>query len=158
MFAPLKTETIQAFLDEARYLDEKPPRSHDMRLWYETWSDCKTSSCAVGDMALRGVCGLSLRGCEVRVNSNELVDFPAVSFAFSISAGEAIFLFACGKVYRHRGREHPHQTAARIRKYLYYRMRKAEILADYETARRREGNWNVCQDAVRYASEEATCT
>lgn len=151
MFTPLKTETIQAFLDEARFLDTKPPLMHDMSTW-----KCGTSSCAVGDMALRDVCGLRMISPYGRVHfpvAGRLHSHEAVSYAFQITYRESMWLFDWRDKRGSRSFETPTQTAARIRKYLYYRMRKAEILADYETARRTEGNWGVVQYAVEMATQ-----
>ena len=149
MWKPLKQETIQALLSEARYLDEKPHHKHRM----DSWS-CGTTSCAVGDMMHRGDCGLKWMhdqdwGTDVPLFGDKL-GFYAVTNALGIGIREAEFLF-CYYTFGDRKHESPSSTAARIRKYLYYRMRKAEILADYESARRVEGNLNVCQQAVEYA-------
>lgn len=134
MFKKLNTETIQAFLDEARYLDSKPPEQHNMNSW-----KCGTTSCAVGDMAARGACNIKI-SCGILYHLRE-VNWGAVINAFDITRNEARFLF--GDLEKRLG-ETPKQTAARIRKYLYYRMRKAEILADYEKARR-TGDIGICQ-------------
>lgn len=140
MFAPLKTETIQAFLDEARFLDTKPIEAHRMAHWH-----CGTASCAVGDMAMQGVCGLTLASDIYSHGVTPVIDeddgFSAVTKAFHITKKEAIFLFGvfeseyCGVAFD-RVKELPQETAARLRKYLYYRLRKMEILANYESARR----------------------
>jgi len=153
MFAPLKTETIQAFLDEARFLDTKPPERHSMYTW-----KCTTTSCAVGDMAQRGVCGLQMMSPPGRGHFPSIGQYEshaAVSYAFQITYRESVWLFDWQDRRGSRRYEPPTQTAARIRKYLYYRMRKAEILADYETARRTEGNWGVVQYAVEMAGATA---
>ena len=137
MFKPLKTDTIQAFLDEARYLDSKPPEQHNMNSW-----KCGTTSCAVGDMAARGACNIKI-SCGILYHLSE-VNWGAVINAFDITQNEARFLFGGEYYLEKRSGEIPQQTAARIRKYLYYRMRKAEILADYEKARR-TGDIGICQ-------------
>lgn len=137
MFKKLKTETIQAFLDEARYLDSKPQETHNMNSW-----KCGTTSCAVGDMAARGVCNLKISGGTLYYLNG--MNWDAVIDAFDITQKEARFLFGGEFYLEKRSGEIPQQTANRIRKYLYYRMRKAEILADYEKARR-TGDIGICQ-------------
>lgn len=150
MWKPLKQETIQALLTEARYLDEKPAERHRM----DNWS-CGTTSCAVGDMMYRGDCGMTVAWCDIWemdfVQYGSLGGWEAVAAALGITLYECTFLFEDKDSAGDRTHEPPSSTAARIRKYLYYRMRKAEILADYESARRVEGNLNVCQQAVEYA-------
>lgn len=44
-----------------------------------------------------------------------------------------------------RGGETPAVVAARIRKLVYYKLKKAELAECWEEARRREGDWQLCQ-------------
>lgn len=175
MFNPLPTATVQALLTEARFLDTKPEERHCMATWHFT-SSCGTASCALGDMAARGDCGLELsEPVDVYSDPHDelmidrsvgLKDWPhmdgftAAVMAFGITLRESHFLFSANpqphhRVPSYRDNETPQQTAARIRKYLYYRLRKAEILADYEKARRTEGDLNVCQQAVTFSKEHS---
>ena len=125
----------QALLTEARFLDTKPVKSHNMDVFV-----CGSCSCALGDISIRnGSCtgngvefnadialrsiGSSLYGTEVRAN------FSGFSFTHA-------FLFMSVVTFRsgfkqNRCRETPAETAARIRKFVYYRLRKAEIFAEY---------------------------
>ena len=66
------------------------------------------------------------------------------------------FLFAAYSKKGSRKDKTPTQTAARIRKFVYYFLRKGEILANYEEARNREGNWMVSEQVAR-DMKEATC-
>jgi len=136
----LTKETAQALLAEARYLDTKNPKKHDMRVFVEP-TPCGSTSCALGDMAISGALGLrvNIEG-DLPVFGDEGypdIGFNAAVVALKISSPFVLFLFdASGRVGVSRSLETPQQTAARIRKFVYYFLHKQDILSDYEGARR----------------------
>jgi len=69
-------------------------------------------------------------------------DFYAIAIRFGLSFRAAKFLFDLWLGDEVRSHETPDQAASRLRKYLYYKMRKSELLADYDKSRRLEGD--VC--------------
>lgn len=155
----LSTETVQKLLREADYLDTKPAQEHDMSRWVRR-TECCTASCAVGDMMLRG---------EIPSVTGHLLNpvphqdfhrwYEAIGLALGIPERDAEWLFENTRNMRvvsfrvissirfHRSFETPAQTAARIRKYVYWKLRKGEILAD-EGARYREGDWRVDREVL----------
>jgi hypothetical protein len=152
----MRTATIQAFLNEARFLDSKPQEAHDMTQW-----KCGTASCAVGDMATIGELGLKIvnnpgtydEGMSLHHNCIDgALYWEDLGQIFGISSQECEFLF--GSVFflvtctKFRNQELPSQTAARIRKYVYYKLHKKAILADYEKARR-TGDIGVVQGVCK---------
>jgi hypothetical protein len=145
----LTTETIQILLDEARYLDTKPPERHYMGTWL-----CGSTSCAVGDLMVRCIVPSTGSIYIDRFSVSPSNGWKGVCDALSLSIHSAGFLFSSelrlgrNSKWRNRSRETPAQTAARIRKFLYYKMRKAEIFADYERARHQEGDWGVAQHVL----------
>lgn len=162
----LPTATVQALLTEARFLDTKPAASHKMAYWVSECGTqgCAVGDMAArGDLGLGYL--LSPRGIFLGITflGQPCEDTMAgVAIVMGISEEEAMFLFdsrihhfvsrnyqkwrtSIGKgernsdvMWRHRQRcdESPQETAARIRKFVYYKLRKAELLADYEQARR----------------------
>lgn len=155
----LTTDCVQKLLTEARYLDTKPQEAHWMMVWCErkSSSPCGTVSCAVGDMVLRGdlPAHRSFEGYPSDSNMS------CIAQSLAISRREASFLFSAifarNKFVSRtsRDKETPAQTAARIRKFVYYKLRKAEIFEAYEEARRREGNWNVAQQVLETVATDA---
>jgi len=106
---------------------------HDMRT---VVSECGTTSCMMGDWILyKRLPNHITRIGYITVASQE----------FDISIKEAAFLFNyffnTGLRFRCRGEETKEQSLARLRKFIYYKLRKQEIFADYERARTQEGNW-----------------
>ena len=60
-----------------------------------------------------------------------------------------------------RALETPQQTAARIRKFLYYKMRKEEIFEAYAEewkTRKVEGNWGVIQEVMEKVEDASLCS
>lgn len=166
--AGLSTRAVQMLLREADYLDGKDARWHNMGVWVGRVAECGTASCAVGDMMLRGEIPEDIRFAH----SVPLRGMEGVAEAIGIPYRDAHWLFGCsdcgrfsaprltciGYLYRSeirfdRVHETPAQTAARIRKYVYWRLRKAEILAD-DDSRYREGDWRVDRE-VREQVEKA---
>ena len=115
-------------LVEAKFLDTKPPETHDMNLYVETW-DCGTTSCALGDIGIRH--GMT----DETFCADEAMELLGLSFD-SFGSMVYVFLFDCKSVFIsgvlfNRSNETPHQTAARIRKFVHYRRKKEAIFAEY---------------------------
>lgn len=118
----------QELITEANYLDTKKPEDHNM-----AHIVCGSVSCALGDIALRRD--------EWVVNRHRfryyfrLIDYTRD--VLGLNERDSYFLFGLtyvpisGGTYHVREEETPTQTAARIRKFAYYRLRKAEIFAEY---------------------------
>ena len=124
---------FQELLTEARYLDTKPPEEHNMTLVF-----CGTTSCAIGDIAIRN-------GRVAGRSSISGKDYNLFSITFlGLSEESSAFLFACGTSHWYSGKkefsrasETPQQTAARLRKFVYYKLRKAEIFTNYNEGLKR---------------------
>lgn len=162
----LPTATVQALLTEARFLDTKPVASHKMDCWISACGTqgCAVGDMAArGDLGLGYSCSKGGIFFVITLQGERCEDVMAsVAIAMGISEEEAMFLFNSrihhfiSRNYkkwrtsldanqrgsdirwrhRHRCDESPQETAARIRKFVYYKLRKAELLADYEQARR----------------------
>ena len=114
-------------LVEAKFLDTKPPETHDMCVF-----NCGTASCALGDIGIRNF-------------EDEFISYERI-FGFTPgyddycygTAFDPFFAFLFSEKPKFasgwcpvRYRETPQQTAARIRKFVHYRRKKEAIFAEY---------------------------
>ena len=125
----------QALLTEARFLDTKPVDTHDMGEYI-----CGTASCALGDIGLHQQ-GMSENDfcAAVVLEKIGILHFTYKTNRYRRTSFEYDFLFNDSPSFHsgyhpNRCDELPAETAARIRKFVYYRLRKAEIFAEYNEA------------------------
>ena len=120
---------------------------------------CGSAGCVIGDAINAG---------EFIISTIHL--WEDFSSQVGLTKKEAIFLFSgvsdgwrkravvSGKI---RALETPQQTAARIRKFLYYKMRKEEIFEAYAEewkTRKVEGNWGVIQEVMEKVEDASLCS
>ena len=141
---------VQSLLNVARATEQLPGASFSMKYW-----DCGTTCCMVG--AFQRASGERI--VSIAYDSS---DMSRVGGRFGLSLREAVFLFsvepAMSKLDHpavglpERRRESKKAALARLRKFLYYKLRKAELLADYEQARR-TGDVGVAREALSSTTE-----
>ena len=116
----LSTDTIQKLMWICNHLDNKPEDEHDMELF-----TCGTASCALGDHMIK-----INTPCEI-IAFKDIFDRPLMDKSKQVCK-QYDFLFSCFPEYSsYRSGEKPKTTAKRIRKFLYYFMRKNEIFPEY---------------------------
>ena len=119
----------QTLLTEARFLDTKPVENHNMGVFH-----CGSTSCAMGDIALANGFGLAPDSMSEQQRwAFSVLDWLGLSSDTNTPNRYYQFLFSRHNFYTKHSRwsETPAETAARIRKFVYYRLRKAEIFAEY---------------------------
>ena len=125
---------------------------------------CGTDGCLVGTYASNKQDDWSKMFWERahRADDSELA--VILKLKFGLSRAETRFLFSSshvgfcedygeGKHADHACRLDGDDAVRRLRKFLYYKMRKAELLEDYEAARNMEGNQQFVADAVVHAED-----
>lgn len=144
----LEKINFQNLLKLAKLVENKP-RKHDMN---SLINYCGTTSCMMGDYLI------DKEGYTP--GKTILTNYPWEETAqkeFGISEREVHFLFdyfyasyfpnkqlSKKSHVRNRMRETKEESLRRLRKFIYYKLHKYEILADLEKAREQEGNWDVC--------------
>jgi hypothetical protein len=135
---------IQGLLDMARYAEEA--EHFDMSLWRNT---CGTAGCLVGTFCMRrpedalGVTYISGLHVSIVTYNGVCCVRGGISLRFGISEEESRFLFSryhlanCPSNRRSPARpatfSNREQAVARLRKFIYYKMHRAEL--SYDEAR-----------------------
>lgn len=147
---------IQALMRMATYAEQAS--YVEMSNWF---TPCGTHGCLVGTYALR-------ENLSIRFSRNPDEELPVIEgtlpqlfaeYEFNITRTEVKFLFGIHPAFgwnwtdawghlRSASMLGKEQAIRRLRKFIYYKLHKSELLADYEKARRTEGN----QDFVGKAS------
>lgn len=163
---------FQALMDIARVNEELvSDEQFNIGIWM---NECGTVGCLIGNwLSRRPRESLTIqprfqngqRLCRVPAPKMECGSgdaFIDVAVRLGMREVEATFLFVdkfslrdffsgAANYFHDRTKQSRAQNIARLRKFIYYKLRKAEIFADYERARHQEGNWNVAQHAREMA-------
>lgn len=126
---------MQGMLDMLRYAEEA--KEFNMRSWIQI-KPCGTAGCLVGTYIINTTTMSSeidlLRKAEAFFNSH----------CFELSLREKRFLFTIAHLDEQKVDDAMYltkeQAIARLRKFIYYKLRKAELLEDYQASRRIEGD------------------
>lgn len=165
----------QSLMDLCTANEEAP--GFDLGSWFSRHESCGTVGCLVGNYALSRL-GTDEILCAGVVNSFSflLVDytFQDIAARFGLSDKESEWLFASCNFPRREGfglvldsithgdsiggrsQGDRHAAIARVRKLIYYKLRKRELLYEEdgrlrESARRTEGNLGLCAHGTRIA-------
>lgn len=140
---------IQALMRMATYAEEAEKTGElIMRNWFDqvakgSLPTCGTAGCLVGTFAMRERCDWSKWFWNREFAEEKWVASRIlIQERFGISANEVDFLFDCKTHGTSRSANRLSGLAAirRLRKFIYYKCRKAELLEDFPAARRIEGD------------------
>lgn len=150
-------QDFQLLIDIANNTEKIRKRFFDMSVYL---TDCGTTGCMIGHFAMK-------YGYDRKSNFNYVKD---INDNLYLSDKEWAFLFSGYKM--HFGRDNhllhkiqsisatpndPLLAAKRLRKYIYYKLHKREMLGDrstkegrekYEMARKKEGNHNFVKQSI----------
>ena len=141
---------IQALMRVAEVNELVPLGAFSMSAWIAVsrLSPCGTVACLLGNYCVRsGDPSIIIDEEEVpivKVCGRERLGFSAAMERFGLSQREAYFIFAGSEKYApemlaRSGAERPTDRMSairRLRKFIYYKLHKSELLADYDAARK----------------------
>lgn len=165
MMDPLNFQgDVQTLLNIARATEDTKDENFSMRFWKPEFytSSCNTACCMVGNYILRYIKeDIFIKDGLLFGISNVNEQFEILAEKLKISQIECEFLFGVifheYDIYIERTEETRLHALTRLRKYIYYKLRKREILGDlntkegratYERARKTEGNHNFTLKAL----------
>ncbi len=149
---------IQALMDLEKVNRGIPESKFNFSVWTEDTENESGDSCGtVGCLGGNYLVWANRADFFIAGNSPVFIDdgkrryeMPAMQLAFGISILEAMWLFDP----YFKGRTGPQNRdicVRRVRKFIYYKLRKSELLADYDKSRRL-GDVGILKEVLEYMS------
>lgn len=151
---------IQGLLKVAKATEERPSDKFSMKSWGD--SDCNTSCCMIGsfchdnpsdELVLFGSDDGDVYVPILKKHKDFMMPYifnhmTGIMIRFGLSRRAAIFLFDTEYSTKSRGKETPQEAVKRLYKYIYYKLKKREMLDDLDSAKKlgdydKEGNYRV---------------